>query len=450
MINFKHLDQLERLLHQHDFAMLRKVLIAYHASDIADFLVTISPEDAAIIFRLLPKELGAETFSFLDSDVQEQLVRAFQDEELTHLFSLLQTDDAVDFLEELPANAVNRILELTPTHKRRLINQFLQFPPDTAGSIMTSEFIQLKRSMSVAEALQYIRRHGSPVDTIYTAYVTGEARLLEGVIGVKHLLLSDDDETVANIMDQHVISVTTHQDQEEVLGVFREYDFFALPVVDEETRLVGIITLDDILDIADEEATEDFERMAAMAPSDRPYLKTSIIQQSRNRFTWLMILMFSGMLNGMILQHYEEAFLMLPILVTFIPMLMDTGGNAGSQSSTLIIRGMALNEIGFHDFFRVMRKELGIASLVGLGLAIMNFLRIYLQYDHQWLIALTVSLALFGIVVFAKFFGFSLPLLAKKVGLDPALMAAPLITTFVDTLGLVLYFEVANRLLSLR
>lgn len=221
-------------------------------------------------------------------------------------------------------------------------------------------------------------------------------------------------------------------------------------MVDEETRLVGIITLDDILDIADEEATEDFERMAAMAPSDRPYLKTSIIQQSRNRFTWLMILMFSGMLNGMILQHYEEAFLMLPILVTFIPMLMDTGGNAGSQSSTLIIRGMALNEIGFHDFFRVMRKELGIASLVGLGLAIMNFLRIYLQYDHQWLIALTVSLALFGIVVFAKFFGFSLPLLAKKVGLDPALMAAPLITTFVDTLGLVLYFEVANRLLSLR
>lgn len=449
MINFEHLNELERLLQQHDFAMLRKVLIEYHESDIADFLVTQSPEDAAIIFRLLPKELGAETFSFLDSDVQEQLVTAFQDEEVTHLFTLLQTDDAVDFLEELPANVVNRILKLTPPSQRKVINQFLQFPPDTAGSIMTSEFIQLKRHMSVGQALEHIRRHGSPVDTIYTAYVTGGARILEGVVGVKHLLLSNDEDKLEDIMDDRVISVTTHQDQEEVLGVFREYDFIALPVVDEENRLVGIITLDDILDIADEEATEDFELMAAIAPSDRPYLKTPVLQQSRNRFTWLTILMFSGMINGMILQHYEEAFLMLPLLVTFIPMLMDTGGNAGSQSSTLIIRGMALNEISFSDFFRVMKKELGIAVLVGLGLAVMNFLRIYLQYDHQFMVALTVSLALFGIVVFAKFFGFSLPLLAKKIGLDPALMAAPLITTFVDTLGLILYFEVASRLLSL-
>ena len=449
MINFEHLNELERLLQQHDFAMLRKVLIEYHESDIADFLVTQSPEDAAIIFRLLPKELGAETFSFLDSDVQEQLVTAFQDEEVTHLFTLLQTDDAVDFLEELPANVVNRILKLTPPSQRKVINQFLQFPPDTAGSIMTSEFIQLKRHMSVGQALEHIRRHGSPVDTIYTAYVTGGARILEGVVGVKHLLLSKDEDKLEDIMDDRVISVTTHQDQEEVLGVFREYDFIALPVVDEENRLVGIITLDDILDIADEEATEDFELMAAIAPSDRPYLKTPVLQQSRNRFTWLTILMFSGMINGMILQHYEEAFLMLPLLVTFIPMLMDTGGNAGSQSSTLIIRGMALNEISFSDFFRVMKKELGIAVLVGLGLAVMNFLRIYLQYDHQFMVALTVSLALFGIVVFAKFFGFSLPLLAKKIGLDPALMAAPLITTFVDTLGLILYFEVASRLLSL-
>ena len=447
MINFEHLTELERLLHQHDFVALRQTLIEHHEADIADFLTSLSPEDAAITFRLLPKQLGAETFSYLDSDVQEELVQAFQDEELTHLFSLLQTDDAVDFLEELPANAVNRILELTPPDKRALINQFLQYAPETAGSIMTSEFIQLKRYMTVSQALDYIRRHGTENDTIYTGYVTGSARVLQGVVSVKDLLLADDEARIEDVMDDHVISVHTHQDQEEAVDIFRQYGFIALPVVDDENRLVGLITADDILDVADEEATEDFERMAAMSPSDKPYLKTSVLQQSRNRFTWLMILMVSGMINGLILQRYEDAFMMLPLLVTFIPMLTDTGGNAGSQSSTLVIRGMALNEITFSDFFKVMRKELGIATLVGLGLGVMNFIRIYFQYDHQVTVALTVSLALFGIVMFAKFFGFSLPLIAKKIGLDPAIMAAPLITTFVDTMGLILYFEVANRLL---
>ena len=445
----KILDELKDLLAERRFIELRKLLLEQHEKDIADFLDELSPDTAALLFRMLRKDQAAEVFAYLDNDSQEFLISAFSDQEVSEMIETLYLDDAVDMIEELPANAVNRVLQLATPQTRKLINHYLKYPEDSAGSIMTSEYTRLTKGMTVKEAIEYIRHYGEDRETIYTCYVTSASRILEGVVTVRDLLLSDDDDLVKDIMDPDVIKVYTTEDQERVALLFHHYDFLALPVVDIEKRLVGIVTIDDALDVVHEEATEDFEIMAAMSPSEKPYLKTSVWEHAKNRSTWLFVLMISATISGAILNRYENAFMVLPVLVTFMPMLTDTGGNAGSQSSTLIIRGMALDEIKFSDLGIVIWKEFRIGILVGLGLAIVNFLRIYFLIKVSFPVALVVSLALFITVILSKLTGSILPVLARAVNLDPAIMAAPLITTIVDAAALILYFQIASRLLHI-
>lgn len=436
-------------LNKRDYRSLRKVLEDENEVDVAEFIEELPSEKAAVAFRTLPKEMAAEVFSNLPPETQQVIIGAVTDNELSEIMDDLFVDDAVDMLEELPANVVKRVLKNADPQMRRLINQFLKYPENSAGSIMTAEFIDLKKSMTVSDAIKRIRRTGEDSETIYTCYVTDKSRKLEGIVTVKDLLLSEDDTQIEELMETDVITAVTEEDQEEVVSRMMKYDFIAMPVVDNENRLVGIVTVDDVMDVMEEEATEDFEKMAAMAPSEKPYLKTNVFELARHRIMWLLVLMVSGMITGGILGKYEAAFSTLPMLVTFIPMLTDTGGNAGSQSSTLVIRGMAVGDILPKDFLKVFWKELRVSMLVGAVLSAVNFIRLAITYPGNEMVAFTVAIAMFATVMMAKTIGGILPMAARLLHADPAIMAAPLITTIVDAFSLIIYFNVAQVLLPI-
>ena len=438
------------LVSRKQFRQLKDELCEMNEFDIASFLEELDSEKQIIIFRMLPKELASDVFACLEVETQEHIINSITDKELAYIIEELYVDDAVDMLEELPATIVKRVLQNAAPSTRLQINEFLKYPENSAGSIMTAEYIGLKKSMTVQEAFAYIRKHGYDKETIYTCYVMDAKRMLEGVVTVKDLLMNDYEVKIEDIMDTNVIKAVTTDDKEEIADLFNKYDLLSLPVVDHENRLVGIVTIDDAVDVMEEEATEDFEKMAAMLPSEKPYLKTSVLELAKNRITWLLVLMISSMLTGGILTRYEDAFQVMPLLVSFVPMLTDTGGNAGSQSSTMIIRGMTIGEVASSDIFKVIWKEARVSVIVGLILGLVNFIRLIIQYPGHPLVALTVVLALFATVFLAKVIGGILPILAKRLKLDPAIMAAPLITTIVDAVSLVIYFQIAVELLHIK
>ena len=443
------IQALLELLERRDLHALRAALLEENEVDIAEFLEELPQDKIVVVFRALPKEMAAEVFSNLEPDTQQVIIQSATDQEVSAIVEELYVDDAVDMLEELPANVVKRVLKAARPDTRKLINQFLNYPDNSVGSIMTAEFTDLKQSMTVAQAIAHIRRTGENSESVYTCYVTDAGRRLEGVLTIKELLLAQDEQLIADLMETDVITAETTEDQEEAVARILKYDFISLPVVDKEGRLVGIVTVDDVMDVMEEEATEDFEKMAAMAPSEKPYLKTSVLSLAKHRILWLLVLMISGMITGGILGQYEAAFAAMPLLVTFIPMLTDTGGNAGSQSSTLVIRGMAVGEIQLKDFAKVFWKELRVSMLVGVVLSAVNFVRLIITYPGNQMVALTVALALFVTVLLAKTVGGVLPMVAKLCHADPAIMAAPLITTIVDAISLVVYFRIACALLPI-
>lgn len=432
-----------------DYVSLKKELETLQEVDVAQFLEMLTGEKIVVVFRTLPKEMAAEVFANLEPETQEYIIGSITDQEIAVIIEDLFVDDAVDFLEELPANVVKRVLKNAGADTRAQINQFLNYPENSAGSIMTAEFTDLRKTMTVAQAIDHIRRTGEDRETIYTCYVIDDRRVLDGVVSVKSLLLAKDDQKILEVMDTDIISVKTGDDREEVAQLFSKYGLLSLPVVDNENRLVGIVTVDDAVEVIEQEATEDFEKMAAMLPSERPYLKTSVLDLAKNRIVWLLVLMISAIITGGVLERYETAFAAMPLLVTFIPMLTDTGGNAGSQSSTLIIRGMAVSEIHPKDILQVIWKELRVSLLVGLVLGLVNFIQLSIRYPGNEMVALTVVLSLFATIVIAKTVGCVLPIFAKLIHADPAIMAAPLITTIVDAFALVIYFSLAQRLLGL-
>jgi magnesium transporter len=433
----------------HRYADLKEKLTHLNEVDVADFIGALPPPQVMIVFGLLEKEVAADVFANLPIENQEQLINSLDDQQLSTIIDDLSVDDAVDMIGELPANIVRKVLRNAKPETRQLINHYLRYPDDSVGSIMTSEFVDLKRELTIKEAIDRIRSTGEDKETIYTCYVTDQEHHLEGTASIKDLLLAKDDQHVEDVMEKDIISVTTTDDQEVAARLFNKYDFVALPVVDAENRLVGIVTVDDAVDVMQDEATEDIEKMAAMQPSGKPYLKTGVVEMAKHRILWLLILMVSGMITGSILERFTDAFVAIPLLVTFIPMLTDTGGNAGSQSSALIIRGLAVGEVEPRDWVKIMWKELRVSILVGLVLAAVNFIRIVLTYRNvTMMIAFTVSLTMFFTVLLAKLIGGLLPLLAKKIHVDPAIMAAPLITTIVDAMSLVIYFTIAKELLG--
>ncbi len=452
------MEQLSELLEQKKFGQLRELLTSLNPADIAQILQDAEESEFLILFRILPKELAAETFVEMDNDRQEFLISAFSDRELKNVLDEMYADDAADLIEEMPAGVVKRILRHTDPEMRKDINQLLRYPKDSAGSIMTTEYVDLKKHLTVAEAFDRIRRIGVDKETIYTCYVTDENRKLIGLVSAKDLMLSDYNQAIDEIMETNITYVNTLEDKEDVAIMFDKYDFLALPVVDAEDRLVGIVTVDDAIDVLQDENTEDITKMAAVVPSEDTYLKTPAWKHAKNRIFWLLFLMLSATITGSILQEYENAFVAIPILVAFVPMLTGTGGNCSSQSSTMIIRGLALGEIRFKDFFRVVFKELRIGLLAGLVLALVNAGRIYLMYSHNadvisqvslFNLALISGLSLIGIVILAKCIGCILPMLAKKCGLDPALMAAPLLSTILDTCSVMIFFSIAMAILKL-
>ena len=438
------LKELMELLDTMQLRLLKEKLIEMNEVDIAAFIEELDSEKTVVVYRMLPKELASDVFACLPVEKQEHIINSITDYELSAIVNDLFVDDAVDMLEELPANVVKRVLKNSTPDTRKLINQFLKYPEGSAGSIMTAEYVGLKKRMTVEEAFAYIRRHGVDKETIYTCYVMDAKRALEGVVTVKDLLMHPYEEVIGNIMDSHVI-----KDQEEVAESFRKYDLLSLPVVDHENRLVGIVTVDDVVDVMEQEATEDFEKMAAMLPSEKPYLKTGVFALAKNRLAWLLILMISSMITGSILAKYEAAFAVIPLLVTFIPMLTDTGGNAGSQSSTMIIRGMAVGEIEAGDILRVLWKELRVGVIVGVLLGLVNYIQLVIRFPGQEMLCLTVVLSLLATVMLAKTIGCVLPIVAQVLHLDPAIMAAPLITTIVDAVSLIIYFQLACSLLKI-
>ncbi|GAB6397840.1 magnesium transporter [Faecalimonas mobilis] len=418
-----------------------------NAVDIALLLSNLEDKERAFAFRLIPKDKAADVFSNMSNPIQSYLVKIFTEKELRELLDNLYMDDTVDLLEELPANLVTRILHTVSSDKRDLINQLLKFPENSAGSIMTTEYVSLKKTMTIKETMKHIKEVGIHKETIYTCYVLENRRLI-GIVSAKDLMTLDDNTFIQDIMETEIISVGTHTDQEETARLFSKYDLLALPVVDLDNRMVGIITVDDAMDVMVDEATEDISIMGAVNPSEKTYFETSVFSHAKNRFLWLLILMLSSTITGTIITQYENAFAAIPLLVSFIPMLMDTGGNCGSQSSTLIIRGLALDEIRFKDIFRVMFKEFRVALLVSLGLALANGLRIFIMYKNLKL-AVVIGLSLICTVILSKIIGCILPLFAKKVHLDPAIMAAPLITTLVDTCSIIIYFTIATHIFQL-
>ena len=445
-------SRLDALLNAGKKAELRGALNMLNQVDIAEYLETLDNEKMLVVFRLLPKDISAEVFSYMDNDLRTRIMEAMDDTEAMRLIDDMFIDDAVDFLEELPAGVVKRMLQGCDEKKRQLINQFLRYPENSAGSIMTIEYMDFHLGTTVGQAMAEIRRTGIDKETINTLYIIDENRKLLGTVGLRKLLLASDDMQVQELMNTQTIFVHTTDDQEVVADTVRKYDLLSIPVVDHEERLVGIITVDDIVDVIEEENTEDFEKMAAMLPSDDEYLKTSVFTMAKNRFPWLLILMISATFTGKIITHFESVLSSAAgvgvALTACIPMLMDTGGNCGSQASTLVIRGLALGEVEFKDIFRVLWREVRVALMLGVVLGLVNFARIYFLEGYSLNVALVVSLAMFLTIIIAKSIGCTLPLLAKAVHLDPAMMASPIITTLVDAASLTILFTIATRVLN--
>lgn len=437
------------LIEQGKYAEARKEIISINEVDIAQLFEEIEQQKLLIMFRILPKDLASSVFTHMSSELKRYVIESITDKEVISILDELFLDDAIDFLEEMPANVVKRVLINTDEKTRKLINQFLNYPEDSAGSLMTIEYVDLKKEMTVKQAIKHIKEIGVDKETIDTCYVIDSNRILEGVISLRKLILSNDSTTLEDIMDTSVIFINTHDDQEDVAGLFKKYDYLVMPVVDNERRLVGIVTIDDILDVIDQEATEDLQKMAAIQPSEKEYLKTNPVILAKHRLPWLFILMISASLTGAIIKRYEEALVSTMILASFIPMLMDTGGNSGSQSSTLVIRGLALGELEPNDIIKVFWKELCVSGIVGIILSVVNFLRIYYIEGTELLIAVTISVTLLFTVILAKVVGGILPIIAKKLKLDPAIMAGPLITTIVDAVVLIIYFATATWLLGI-
>ena len=446
-----------KMLDEKKYASLRDILVTMNPSDVAGLFDGLEEKQIPVMFRLLPKEQAAETFVEMEPEAQQLLIQGFSDNELREVLDELYVDDAADLVEEMPANVVRRILTQADPEMRSSINQILRYPENSAGALMTMEYVSLRLDMTVEESILRIRRQGVDKETIYTCYVLSADRTLQGIVTVKDLLLAESDDTeIKEIMTENVISVTTQDDQEEVAKLFSKYNFLALPVVDTEKRMVGIVTFDDAMDVMEEEATEDMEIMAAMTPSEKSYLKSTPFDLYRHRIPWLMLLMVSATFTGMIISSFESALALLPALTAFIPMLMDTGGNCGSQSSVTVIRALSLDELELSDVFTVLWKEVRTAVLCGISLAAVCFLKVLLVdrlLMHNESISLSVDLviclALGVTVVMAKMVGCTLPLLAKRLGFDPAVMASPFITTIVDALSLLVYFLFAKTILGL-
>ncbi len=441
-------ETLYDLIENRKFYEVKRELDELNVVDIAAMLEELSKENMVKLFRMLKKEKAADVFAYLSSEMQQHLIEAMTDKELSFIIKESFLDDTVDLIEEMPANVVKKVLKNTDEKTRKLINQFLQYPEDSAGSLMTIEFVDLKKEMTVKQAFEKIRKTGVDKETIYTCYVTDRMRQLEGLVTAKDLLLNEEDSIIGDIMDTNVIYTHTLEDREAIVGLFRKYDLLSIPVVDNETRLVGIITIDDAVEVLEQENTEDFEIMAALTPSEKPYLKTGVFDHAKHRVGWLLVLMISATFTGAISTKFQDAFQAMPILVAFIPMLMDTGGNAGAQVSTLMIRGMALDEIHGRDVLRVWWKEIRIAVIVGAALAVVNIARIWITKKNLSL-ALTVGISLYITVIIAKSVGCLLPIGAKQLKLDPAIMASPIITTIVDACALASYFLIAKLILGL-
>ena len=440
------LSQIAELISNGEISALRELLTEINVVDTAQLIEELESKDRLLVFRVLPKDISAEVFAYLEPEIQAELVRTINDAELERLLDEMFLDDTVDFLEEVPANVVTRVLAHSDPETRRLINRFLKYPDDCAGSLMTIEMVQLHTSFTAAQAIEHIRKTGVDKETVYTCYCTDRERHLLGSIPLLSLLLCDENELVGDIMedDAQLISVNTLDDREEVADIVKKYDLLSVPVVDNENRLVGIITVDDIVDVIEEETTEDFEKMASLAPSDNEYLKTGVLKLAKNRIPWLLILMISGTFTGKIVEGYETLLSGFVALTASMPMLMGTSGNAGQQISTLMIRGLAVGEIELRDYFRVVFKELRVAAICGLVLGIANIGRMYLFCDGTLDVYLVVSLAMFFAVIVAKLIGCSLPIFAKLIRLDPALMAGPLISTLLDMITLSIYFALAK------
>ena len=441
-------DRVVGLLLESTRAALREKLDNMNPADIAADLEDLKEQDAVKVFRILPKDKAADVFAYLDPDIQQNIIEAIADREIGGIINELFLDDAVDFIEEMPANVVKRVLLNVTPGRREMINSFLQYPKDSVGSIMTIEYIDLKSHMTVAGAFSRIRSTGTNKETIYTCYVTDSERKLIGLVTARTLLLSPKESLIKDVMEPNVMFARTHDDQEGLINSFRKYGYLAIPVVDSENRLVGIVTYDDALTVQEEEATEDLEKMAAMLPSEEPYLKTGVFSMAKNRVLWLVLLNLSVFLTGAIVAGYEEMLAILPALVAFMPLLMDTSGDAGSQSSTLVIRGMALEEIRMADAVKVLFKELRVALICGGVLAIVNCARVMI-FGYDFPTAVTVSLALLAAIILSKTAGGLLPLGARLVKLDPAVMAGPILTTIVDAASLIVYFNLARIIMRI-
>ena len=440
--------QIIRLLEAHKFKQLKEELETVHPVDIVDILEELDKKQRTLVFRLLAKEEAAEVFTDMNSDMREDLINALTDSELEEVMDEMYVDDTVDVLEEMPANVVDRILTVTDEETRQKINALLQYPEDSAGSIMNIEYISLRKEMTVAEAILKIRQVGINKETIYTCYVTEKRRLI-GMVDVKDLLTAGESRLIEEIMDENVLYARTLDDQEKVANMINKYGLVAIPIIDHENCLVGIVTVDDAMLVLQDEATEDISIMAGVSPNEDSYFETSVLRQVRNRTPWLMLLMLSATVTGEILGYYENAMATMPILITFIPMLMGTGGNCGSQSSTLIIRGLAVGEIEFSDIFKVIFKEIRVAVVVGALLAFGNGIRICIMYDRDIMLAVALGVTMIAVVTIAKCIGCILPLIAKKIGIDPAIMAAPLITTITDTCTILVYFNIVTSVFHL-
>ena len=437
------MEEIVELLEQNKLAELKEILINENPIDIADVFEDFPKEKYLIIFKLLPKDFSSEVFSYLSPEKQQEVIENITDDEIKFIVEDMYLDDTVDFIEEMPANIVDKILKNTSSDKRKLINQMLKYPENSAGSVMTVEYISFKDNYTVKQAIEYYRKVAIDKEETDICFVTDTKKKLVGIISLKTLILSKDDSYIQDEMDTNFVSVLTLDDQEEIAALFRKYDLTTMPVVDHEDRLVGVITVDDIVDVIDQENTEDIQKMAAMNPSDEEYLKESVISLAKHRILWLLVLMISATFTGLVIKKYEDILQSAVYLATFIPMLMDTGGNAGSQSATLVIRGIALEEIEFSDIFKVIWKELRVSILVGFILSAVNFIRIYYFTRSGLETSLVVAISMLLTVIMAKVIGGVLPLVAKSLKIDPAIMASPLITTIVDTAALIIFFKLS-------
>ena len=444
-------EEIIKMLQEKQFSKVRTVLSDYNEADIAEILEEIMDEvsikKAIVLFRMLPKNISAEVFSYLPSDVQLEIINGITDKETLYIMDELFFDDMIDLLEELPANLVNKILAKTEKEKRNLINQFLNYPEDSAGSIMTIEYAALKKEMTVGEALDYLKKNATEMETIYSCYVMDASRKLEGIVSLRQLVTCDDSIKLSEIMDDDVIRVNAHDDQEEIAQVFKKYGFMALPVVDNEERLIGLITIDDVIDVIDQENTEDIQKMAGVVPFEKEYLDISAISLAKKRIPWLLFLMCSAIVTGLMISAFEDIISQVTILVAFMPLIMRTGGNSGAQASTPVIRGIALGEIELSDIKSILWKEIRVSILVGVALSGLIFSYIFFIKQAGILLGLIISITLLLVIIIAKMIGGALPLLAKTLGLDPAIMAGPMITSIIDAVSILIYFAFASRFL---